>query len=408
MKILWVKAGGLVPTDLGGRIRSYHLLKELARSHSVTLFTFYAAQLDDAHAQLNGQFANVVRWPLQLPAPRSLGEAASYARYAFSGFPYSVAKYCRPQVARRFRELLQAESFDIIVCDFVFAGGVIPWREHSCPKVLFTHNVEAVVWRRHFQVTRNPFWKAVCWREYHAMARLERRYLQLADHVLAVSEKDQNCFARLIDPARITVIPTGVDVDYFQPSWNEEKPSSLVFTGSMDWLANEDAIVYFAEGILPLIRSQVPDATLRVVGRRPSQKVKALEARFRGVHITGTVEDIRPHVRQASIFIVPLRVGSGTRLKIFEAMAMGKAVVATSVGAEGLPVTHKKNILLADKPEEFARTVVRLLRDRGTREKLGRAGRELVARNYSWEAAARHLDSVLEKVVKNAPRKESP
>ena len=402
VKILWVKAGGLVPPDIGGRIRSYCLLKELARSHSITLFTFYAAQPDDAHALLDGQFSRVVRWPLQLPPPRSVAEVASYARYALSGLPYSVAKYCRPPVVSGFRELLGTEQFDVIVCDFVFAGGVIPWTAELCPKVLFTHNVEALIWKRHYQLARNPFWKAVCWREYQTMARLERRYLQLADHVLTVSETDRHFFARFIHPAKITVIPTGVDVNYFQPSAETEKPNSLVFTGAMDWLANEDAIIYFAERILPLVRRQVSEASLWIVGRRPSRKVKALQARFSGVYVTGKVEDIRPYVQQASVFVVPLRVGSGTRLKIFEAMAMSKAVVATSVGAEGLPVTHTQNILLADKPDEFARSIVMLLRDRATRERLGQAARDLVARNYSWASAGHHLDSVLREVVTNA------
>src|SRR5712692_6358446 len=252
MKVLWVKAGGLVPLDLGGRIRSYHILKELARRHDVTLFTFYAEHSDDAHPQLKGLFTRVVCWPLRLPPRRSLAEAVSYLRCLFSPHNYTIAKFCQPEVARGLRQHLQAESYDVIVCDFVFAAGVIPW-DSRCPKVLFSHNVEALIWRRQCQTARNPFWKAVCWREYRAMERAERSYLARADHVLTVSEIDRDFFARFIDPDRITVIPTGVDVDYFRPDFrlegeaqlNGSWANTLVFVGAMDWIPNEDAIQYF-------------------------------------------------------------------------------------------------------------------------------------------------------------------
>jgi polysaccharide biosynthesis protein PslH len=403
MKILWVKAGGLVPADTGGKIRSYHILRELARKHEVTFFTFYAAHPDDAHPQLERLFRHVVCCPLRLPAPKSFGEGALYARHLFSSRPYSIAKYCQPQVARELRELLQTEAYDVIVCDFIFAGGVIPWKIQR-PKVLFTHNVEAMIWQRHYQVARNPVWKAVCWREHYAIARAERVYLEQADHVVTVSEIDRDFFTRFIDESKITVIPTGVDLEHFRPSPGQEKPNLLVFTGSMDWLPNEDGVFYFVEEILPRIRCDIPETTVWIVGRRPSLRLETLAAKSQGLRVTGWVEDIRPYVRDASVYIVPLRVGSGTRLKIFEAMAMGKAVVSTSIGAEGLPVQDGKNIILADEPEEFARAVVTLLNDSVARGELGRAARQLVEREYSWACAAAHFDAVLGMMAEKTSR----
>ncbi len=401
MKILWVKAGGLVPLDTGGKIRSYHLLKELARKHEVTFFTFYSAHPNDAHRQLERLFARVVCWPLRLPAVRSLADHAGYARHLFSHEPYAIGKYCRPEVRRGLGELLQAERYDIIVCDFVVAAGVIPW-DLPCPKVLFAHNVEALIWQRHYQTTCNPLWKVVCWREYRAMARAERCYLQRADHVLSVSDTDRDFFAQYIDPAKITVIPTGVDVDYFRPTSGSERPNMLVFTGSMDWLPNEDAVFYFVHQILPRIRRHIPEVTLWVVGRSPSQRLQALAARDNGVQITGRVEDVRPYLREACVYVVPLRIGSGTRLKIFEAMATGKAVVATSVGAEGLPVKHGENIMLADEPEVFARRVITLLGKPVVRLGLGLAARQLVEQKHSWASSAAHFDAVLAMMVRKS------
>jgi len=168
----------------------------------------------------------------------------------------------------------------------------------------------------------------------------------------------------------------------------------------MDWLANEDGIIYFVDKILPIIRQQVRDATLWVVGRRPSSRLQKLANEIPGVRLTGTVADIRPYMAKASVFIVPLLVGGGTRLKIFEAMAMGKAVVSTSIGAEGLPVVPGKNIVLADEAEEFAQQVVALLHSRAKREDLGRAARQLVERSYGWNSVGSELNKILTSVAR--------
>ena len=403
MKILWVKAGGLVPPDTGGKIRSYNILRELARQHSVTFFSFYGAHDGDVHPELKNTFDRVVCLPLQLPAPKSLTEMRDYGIGLFSAQPYNVTKYCRPEVRRRLRELLNQETYDVILCDFLVAAGVIPWNAPT-PKVIFTHNVEAAIWRRHYEVATNPLWKAISWQEWRKMEAAERRYLRLADHVLTVSETDRNAFAAFLDRGKLTVIPTGVDVDYFQPLPAEEISHSLVFTGSMDWLPNEDAIFYFADAILPLIQQQCPDVSLEVVGRSPSRKLQALAERERGIRLTGWVEDIRPFVARGSICIVPLRIGGGTRLKIFEAMAMAKAVVSTTVGAEGLPVRDGENIVLADTPGDFAASVISLLHDSNQRRRLGASARALVQEKYSWRKVTESFAQALQDVINRPPR----
>jgi polysaccharide biosynthesis protein PslH len=406
MKILWVKAGGLVPPDTGGKIRSYNILRELAREHSVTFFSFYGAHEGDCHPGLKDVFDRVICLPLNLPAPKSPAEMLSYGLRLLSSQPYGITKFCRPAVRRKLRELLQQETYDVIVCDFVFAAGIIPW-DCATPKVLFTHNVEATIWRRHYEVATNAIWKAISWREWKKMETAERRYLRLADHVLTVSETDREACAPLLAAGKLTVISTGVDIDYFQPAHAEEIADSIVFIGSMDWLPNEDAILYFADAILPLIKQQCPTAFLEVVGRNPSRKLQALAEREASVRLTGWVEDIRPYVARAAVCIVPLRIGGGTRLKIFEAMAMGKAVVSTSVGAEGLPVKAGENILLADTPGDFADCTVSLLRDPVKRKRLGTAARALVEDNYSWSRVAGDFGRTLQDVVSSFETRSS-
>jgi sugar transferase (PEP-CTERM/EpsH1 system associated) len=397
VKVLWVKSGGLLPLDTGGKIRSFNLLKEVAKKHDVTLFTFYAAQAADTHDDLKQYFSRVIHLPVVLPAQRGFGEALKYARNLLTRRPYSLSKYALPEVASALRKLLMEDRYDLLICDFLFSAPIVPW-DIPLPKVLFTHNVETQIWKRHYEVARNPIWKGVAWREYHTMERAEREYLQKADHVLTVSESDSQQFGMFLPNEDMTVIPTGVDIDYFHPSSVPAESNSLVFTGSMDWMPNEDAILYFVKDIFPRIREEVPDASLCVVGRRPSERMRALGKENSGVFITGTVEDIRPFSWNASVYVVPLRVGGGTRIKIFEAMAMGKAIVSTPVGAEGLPVENDKHILLEESSKGFARQVIRLLREPDERAKLGREARKLVEENYSWGAVAGTFDAVFEKV----------
>jgi polysaccharide biosynthesis protein PslH len=398
MKILWVKAGGLVPPELGGRIRSYHILRELAKRHRVTLFTFYATQTNDPHGELNQLFERVFYWPLPIATSRGLSELVSFVRHSIRPWPHSVAKYCRPEVARAMRQLLAENTYDVLVCDFAIAAGVIPW-DAPTPKVLFTHNVEALIWQRHYRVSHNPLWKLISWGEYRKMMRFERVCLERSQHVLTVSEADRAFFRQFVDGAKLSLIPTGVDTEYFRPVVGLERPASLVFTGAMDWMPNQDAIVYFVRTILPIIRREIPDVEFAIVGRHPTSKLRAALSRDSSIRLTGGVEDIRPYVHQAAVYIVPLRIGSGTRLKIFEAMAMGKAIVSTTVGAEGLPVTDGSHLVLADRPEDFAQRVVSLLRDPAERQRLGAAGRALVEQCCSWRSVAAEFDAVLQSVV---------
>jgi sugar transferase (PEP-CTERM/EpsH1 system associated) len=398
MKILWVKAGGLVPPDTGGKIRSYNILRQLAKNHEVTFFSFYAAHENDGHGQLKQIFQRVIQVPLELPPAKGVGEFLDYAVQLFSRDPYNLTKYCRPSVHKKLRGLLQEETFDVILCDFLVPAGVIPW-DCPFPKVLFTHNVEAVIWQRHYENAKNPLWKLLSWYEWKRMAAVERRYLQRVDHVIAVSENDRDAFAKFLDPQKVTVTQTGVDTDFFQPSGEKVIPGSLVFTGSMDWLPNEDGIFYFAKEIFPLILDKAPDATLCVVGSKPSRRLQGLASRFSNIQLTGWVEDLRPYVAQRAVFIVPLRIGGGTRLKIFEAMSMAKAVVSTSIGAEGLPVKDGEHLLLANEPACFAENTLRLLRNASERAQIGQSARRLVEENYSWSTVSKGFAQVLESVA---------
>jgi glycosyltransferase involved in cell wall biosynthesis len=272
--------------------------------------------------------------------------------------------------------------------------------------VVFTHNVESEIWRRHVERQRSAIARVLYRQQWQRMLRFEAQTLSRFDLVLAVSETDRDTFQRLYQGllrAPIFTVATGVDTAYFAPRPDGAgDPRRLVFTGSMDWIPNEDAMKYFCQDILPLIRAQEPDVTLSIVGRAPTPAVQRL-AGIPGVDVTGRVDDVRDYIAAGAAYIVPIRIGGGTRLKIFEAMGMGKAVISTTVGAEGLPVSDGDDVLIADTPQTFAAAVVSVLRDPARRVQLERAARDLVVARYDWSAVAGQLEEALIKAAAGAP-----
>jgi polysaccharide biosynthesis protein PslH len=404
MKILWLNSGLLLPLNKGGRLRTWHLMRHLAPKHDITYLSF--AEPGQRHEDRVGmrEVCNVLETvPRTDPAKGTLAFYADAARHIVDPLPYAVGKYRSAEYAAQVRRFLDAGGFDVIVADFLPPVANLP-RSLPVPSVLFTHNVEAEIWRRHVENTTNPFSRTLMTQQWNRMLRFEREALSRFDLVLAVSDADSQTFERLYPGALrrpVHVVQTGVDTSYFTPMPGSERPAHLVFTGSMDWLPNEDGMIYFVREILPRIRQVEPDATLSIIGRAPTPAVKAL-AEGSGIQVTGRVDDVRPHVAKGTVYVVPLRIGGGTRLKIFEAMSMAKAVVSTTVGAEGLPVTTGRDIVIADDPARFAQAVVHLIRDEASRRRIESAARELVVEKYDWAAVAQDFEEALAAVRRAA------
>jgi len=291
-------------------------------------------------------------------------------------------------------EVTKNGRFDVIICDFLAPAVNLPATLQS-PVVLFQHNVEAEIWRRHFEVQTNAVKKRYLYRQWRKMQKFERIACQRMDRVIAVSESDSEMMERDYGLEKVYDVPTGVDVDFFKPnSTVTPRRNSLVFTGSMDWLPNEDAINYFTQQILPLIKNSVPDVNITVVGRNPSRRLQELGQRESSITVTGRVDDVRPYMESAAAYIVPLRIGGGTRLKIYEALAMEKPTISTTVGAEGLHIDNGEDILLADTPTDFAAAVVRVLQEPAFAQQLGAKGAQTVRERYSWHKVAAEFDSI--------------
>ena len=285
------------------------------------------------------------------------------------------------------------QRFDRAVCDFLTPVSYFPNIEKA---VLFQHNVETQVRQRYAQHASNPAAKFYFGLQVDRMLRYETDICRKAGHVVAVSDQDAEAF-RKMGATRVTSIPTGVDINYFAPPADTKPPvTDMAFVGSMDWLPNVDGMQWFVREVLPIIRRSRPGATLTIVGRTPPQSIKDMERQDPKITVTGTVPDVRPSLWNSAISVVPLRIGGGTRLKIYESMAARVPVVSTTIGAEGLQIDPPADIRIGDTPEEFARQCLQLLSDVPARERVASAAWNMVAENFSWEQIARSFDSILQ------------
>ena len=389
MHILWIKTELLHPVDKGGRIRTYHMLRALKDRHRVTYLTLDDGQAApdavDRAAEYSDALVRVSHRTAAKRSPRFYGELVANL---FSRLPYAVAKYRSPRLTGELRRLVREEQVDVVICDFLAPSLNVP-EDLGVPVVLFQHNVEAMIWQRHAEVRRQPLSHVYFAEQWRRMVRFEREECRRFDRVIAVSRQDSKVIRREYGVADVVDVPTGVDTGYFRPSGLvAAEPMDMVFTGSMDWLPNEDGIRWFVDEVLPLIRAEEPGATLTVVGRHPPAAIRDLAEHDPGVRVTGTVPDVRPYVERSALFVVPLRIGGGTRLKIFEAMAMERPVVSTTIGAEGLPVTDGQDIVLADTAGDFAAAVVRLLRNPAERQAVGQRAAAKVRAEHAWDRVA--------------------
>ena len=392
MKILWVKAGKLWPVDTGGKIRSFNILRHLGRKHEVTTLLYYGGDRDakyetDIARELPGAQT------IYTAAPESTAaQSVDYILRLPTAAPYAVKKFTHPKVQREVASRLSDGSADVAVCDFLSASLNFPDASPT-PVVLFQHNVETMLWRRMATTEKSALRKLSYRIEARKMAAYETRTLRKFRHVIAVSDQDRNEMLTMAPGCEITVVPTGVDTEKYQaaPSVSGDPPL-IVFTGSMDWEPNIDAVEYFCTEIFPMVLAAFPMAKFQIVGRNPHARVHKLASA--SVEVTGTVPSVAEYLRNATVVIVPLRIGGGTRLKIFEAMAMRKALISTSIGAEGLDVTSGKDCLLADDANSFAKAILSVLLNPGLRRTY-EENAEALAAQFDWsQIAVRFADAL--------------
>ncbi|MEI2689495.1 MAG: glycosyltransferase family 4 protein [Anaerolineae bacterium] len=392
MKILMIVER--MPSRVGGSIRQFGLIRELADRHqfSVACFAYPVdlAQLDDLRPYLHRLEV------APLPQPTMPQRSIWYWRWnawwhtLFDPHPRR-GRYPQMDVLRdRVRRMAQEQEFDIVQVHQAYFAHL--WPDTTIATLLDWPDIPSAYERLVMERQTKATYRFAAWFEWKKMQALERRAARQFDLCTTTSDDDRTKLLRLAPDARVLVVPNGVDLAYFQARSCDEDDASIVFVGSMDYAANVDAVLYFCRDILPLVWRDRSDVRFVVVGYGPPPAVLALAEDPR-ISVTGQVEDVRPYLERAALVVVPLRFGSGVRNKILEAWAMGKAIVSTTLGAEGLGAMHQETIWLADQPHQFAAAILRLLSQESLRRQLGLMGRTFVTERYSWAAAGLRMES---------------
>jgi len=396
MRVLIVDEELPYPPDSGKRLRTWNLVKRLAKRHEIV----YLAR--DSRSVLEG-CPEVEVACVDEPVTRQRGVRfyAELAANVVSPLPYVVTRHSSNTFRNAVDSLVSSRTFDLVHCEWTPYAHNMLHLAGRIPLMLMTHNVESLIWARSYAMAKNPAKKAYIGLQWLKMERFEASACRRFDEVGCVSEEDALVMRDRFGCRNVAVVPNGVDPDYFAPGGTAPSPHSMVFTGSMDWRPNQDGIGWFVKEVLPLVRKNLPDASLDVVGRNPPTDLTRLWLSQEGVTVSGTVPDVRPHIARASLYVTPLRVGGGSRLKILEALAMGLPVLSTTVGAEGLQLCDGEHLVLRDDPQSFARQAVAMLAEPERYVDMARRGRERVLEQYGWDGIAPRLEKSWERAVAN-------
>ena len=403
MQVLFLGLAPPVPTTNGHRMRCRTLLSALAaEGHEGTLVCFADSnELRSPAPQLTDLCTQVHFVPAPLDQPAAV-EYWNRLRGLLSAMPFGAQRLYSSEMSDTVQRTLDGGRFDAVICDDVYMLANIP-PQINIPIFLNKHDITHEIMGRFLDYERNPLKRLYGRSEYAKVRQLEIDACSNSEAVLACSERDAQEIRKLCPAARIYILPNVVDVWSYQPTY-EDDGRTVLYVGAMDWFPNRDAVDYFAEEILPRLRRKAPDLHFTVAGRNPSQKMRERYRGFPDVTLSGSVTEMRPIIAKAAVCVVPLRIGSGTRLKILEAAAMGKPVVSTCLGAEGLEFVPGEEIVLADEPEGFAAAVADLLTDRSRRISLGRAARRRVEGHYDLSTLSTAVRTAFEELVPQAAR----
>jgi glycosyltransferase involved in cell wall biosynthesis len=392
-----------LPANNGTKMRTWALLRALAaEGHDVTLLTFADPhEADGREAELRQVCNQVECLPWTLPSLSSSRKHAARLKAILSPLPYGVLRFQSEAMKQAVLGLLRGHSFDAIFCMAPYVLINLP-AALPVPLILNNHNLEYIILHRYLIHDANPARRLYARLEARKMKAWEQRAWSAANLVTACSEHDKHLMNQLCPNLFVAVLPNVIDVDTYAPSLGDDG-QTVLYAGGMDWYPNRDAVKFFVSDIMPELRKSAPGVRFVVAGRSDSDDFPAKFTTISDVHFTGTVPDMRPEMAKAAVSVVPLRIGSGTRLKILEAAAMAKPIVSTRVGAEGLDFVDGEEIILADDPKLFARAVADLLADSSRRARLGQAARRRVEQQYGFPALRTALRAALEKLAGHPP-----
>jgi len=393
MRILQLTPRIPYPPDDGGKIVIFESIKRLAmRGHKITLLSFIPNN--------NVDFSYLKRYCKLETVELNISD--SYVKMLFNLFSleaYTISKYRRRSLLIKLKKLLESEWFDIVHIDslhMAYYGRFIK-KNNNLPVILREHNVESTIWERYYKGILNPLVRSYVRIQFNKVYKYESKIVEDFDRCFMITAHDKERIERMNKKVKASVTPAGVDTSYFLPMAVEKEPYSIVFVASMDWIPNIEGIIWFYNDIFPLIKRKTPQSKLYIIGKNPPYIVKRLQTH--DVVITGFVDDVRKYMAISSVFIVPLKTGGGMRIKILNALAMGKPVVSTSVGCEGIEVRDGEHLYIANTAKEFAHKVIELLNDSHKCKQIGEAGMKLVREKYNWERMVELLEKQYSEVL---------
>lgn len=399
MRILYFAPRKCWPLNSGARLRDYHLARQLARHASVTYLGLCYPEEEQFASDDIGLTAPeaLLERVITMPRARSYG-AANLLRGLLGATPVTVLNWTSQEASAELAEIGRQGHFDAIHLVGVHLVRYLPVLRNfpGRPPVLCDwHDIQSEKMWRYSRTTSSKLRGVYARRTARLLERAENELLHSCNAHTVVSRRDQTTLESSAPSAAVQVIENGVETAYFskKTSTGAVSPHSIVFVGAMDYNANEDAVIWFADHVWPRAVQRFPELSFTIVGRKPTPGVTALKDRP-GVEVSGTVPDVRPYYENALAMVVPLRWGSGTRLKILEAMAAGVPVISTTLGAEGLDVTHGQEILIADSPEEMLEAIGALHDNPELRTRLAELGRRLAISKYDWGIPGERLFSI--------------
>jgi sugar transferase (PEP-CTERM/EpsH1 system associated) len=385
------------PPTWGFAMRVYHLARQLSSRHRVSLLTYDGGNTATAQGGFPAIFESVdfVKRPAAIRSKRR-----AQAESLLSSRSYHVGGLRSAEMETALENLLAQRRFDLIQLESSQMAFCAPVSD--VPVALDEHNIEYLLLRRLAEVESSPARKAFGYVEAAKVRLEERRAWNRSDGSIFTSAADMDVMRATMPDKPACVVPNGVDLDYFHPTADEPERSTVVFTGSINYRPNTDAVAFFVRDVMPRLLRLRPSTRFVVVGQgAPDWLVRMSGA---NVEFTGAVSDVRPYLAQAAVVIAPLRVGSGTRLKILEALAMEKAVVTTGIGCEGLAMVDGEHLVVANDPQSFAEETARLMSDRKLAAELGRSGRVLAERDYSWSVIVHRLERFHSQLISKETR----
>lgn len=404
MKILWIShvlpffppAGGVIQ-------RSYNLIERLSRKNKLYLFAFnqkawLSSKIEIRKAiEVMNYFCREIRIFELLSDKSRIFRIYTVMKGFFSKYGYTINWTKSKLLDFEIKRFLSLENIDLIHCDTIGLAEYVKYY-FNIKKALDHHNIESCMMLRRAKREKNPLKKFYFYLEGLKLQRYEAKVCHMFDINLVVSKADRKRLLKIAPNAKVEIIPNGVDTKYFKPEKSKHIPHTLLFTGTLNFYPNEDAVLYFFYNIWPLLKKIYPDLTFIIAGKSPTLRIKEITKRDPNIKLTGYVEDIRPYMEQAEVYICPIRDGGGTKLKLLEAMAMKKAIVTTSIGAEGLDVVNNKHLLIADNPKDFAIKVLLVLNNPELRKQLGENARKLVEERYCWDIIGEKLNQIYEEL----------